>query len=72
MSEQHAMSKMARETRYSDDSGVEYAVRYDSEANTNEGTGAIEFENCGKVQIPQSKIDWLIYCLQQIKQEQGL
>ena len=72
MGEATCMSKMAWETMYSDASGIEYAVRYDANQNTNEGVGAIEFENCGKVQFPHSKIDWLIDCLQKIKDEQGI
>ena len=61
-----SMTKMAWEKRYEDDSGVEHAVRFD--ANKCE----IEFEAIDKIQFPQSDIDWLIQCLQEIKKEQGL
>lgn len=72
MSEQTSMSKMVWEIRYSDDSGVEYGISYDSNKKTNEGVGAIIFESIDTTEFPQSKIDWLIDCLQKIKLEQGI
>jgi len=56
-------TKIAFETRYSDDSGVEYGVRYDAEATTYE----IEIESVSSVRLPADKLDWLIESLQAIK-----
>ena len=68
------MNKMAWEKRYSDDSGVEFAVRFDSEQNAiSDGTqGVIELESINAVTFPVCEIDWLITCLEKIKTEQGL
>ena len=66
------MTKMAWEEKYSDDSGVAFAVRFDAAESTNEGLGAIEFECVDKASFPLTKIDWLIDCLQKIKAEQGI
>jgi hypothetical protein len=47
------------EQRYSDDSGVEFAVRLDS--------GTIEFEHINDVDFPLCELDWLIECLMNIR-----
>jgi len=60
-----SMSKMAWEKKYSDDSAVSHAVRFDADECM------IEFESMYKVEFPQKEINWLIDCLQQIKKEQG-
>ena len=65
------MSKMAFEEMYSDDSGVEYAVRYDCYGKSTEGEGVIQFECIEKIDFPISKINWLIDCLEVIRHEQG-
>lgn len=52
-------TSMSFEQRYSDDSGVEYAVRL----HNNE----IEFESIGCIRFPLEEIVWLIECLQVIK-----
>lgn len=62
-------TKIAFETRYSDDSGVEFAVRYDESRLHYKGSPAIEFESIGTVDFPLSHIDWLIECLTKIKKE---
>lgn len=61
-----SMSKMAWEKKYSDNSGISYAVRFDADECM------IEFESVySTVEFPQKEINWLIDCLQQIKKEQG-
>lgn len=63
--------KMAFEKRYSDDSGVEYAVRYDATKMHHSGGMTIELESINTIQFPTSKLDWLIECLTRIKAEHG-
>lgn len=67
-------AKMAWEQQYSDDSGIEFAVRFDGDclAITDGSKGVIEFESIDTVRFPVGRIDWLIECLQKIKTEQGL
>lgn len=62
------MTRMGWEIYFSDESGVDYAVRYENKTNDPE-MGVIEFENVDKVQFSQDKLDWLIECLQKIKTE---
>lgn len=68
------MDKMAWEKRYSDDSGIEFAIRFNAKqtAISNGAEGVIEFESIDLVTFPMGEIDWLIDCLQKIKAEQGL
>lgn len=66
------ITKLAFEQMYSDNSGVQYAVRYDSAAcNTEDGGAVIEIECIDTVRLPYSRLDWLIACLTKIKQEVG-
>jgi len=63
-------NKLAFERRYSDDSGIEYAIRLDSNSIANNTEiGEIEFEHVNKCEFPLSEIDWIIECLQKIKDE---
>jgi len=64
-------SKIAFEKRYSDDSDVEFAVRFDSskDALGRDSSGEIEFECVGNISYPLNELDWLIECLQKIKTE---
>jgi hypothetical protein len=52
-------TKIAFEKRYSDYSGVEFAVRLDSTE--------IEFESINKINFPIEEIQWLVECLIQIQ-----
>lgn len=51
------------ERRYSDDSGVEFAVKYQD--------GEVYFVSVNDVHFPVAELDWLIACLQKIKTEIG-
>lgn len=63
-------NKLAFERRYSDGSGIEYAIRLDSNSIAdNAEKGEIEFEHINKCKFPLSEIDWIIECLQKIKDE---
>lgn len=59
------------EVPYSDGSGVEYGVRYDSAASyLSKPGGVIEFESVGDpLEFPADRLDWLIDALQRIRQE---
>jgi hypothetical protein len=52
-------TKIAFEQQYSDDSGVEFAVRLDN--------GEIEFESLAIARFPAEELGWLIKCLIQIQ-----
>lgn len=69
-----SLTKMAWEERYSDGSGVEFAVRFDATETATGASipGAIEIECIDKVTLPCDKIDWLIERLTAIKVEQKL
>jgi hypothetical protein len=67
-----SLTKMAYEQQYTDDSGIEYAFRYDAIKDTAKGVGVIEFESIDTVEFHQSQIDWLIECLQEIKEIQNI
>jgi hypothetical protein len=56
-------TKIAFETRYSDDSGVEFGVRYDATRTTYE----VEIEAVNSVRLPADKLDWLIESLRSIR-----
>jgi hypothetical protein len=56
-------TKIAYEQRYSDDSGVEYGVRFDANRITRE----IEIESIDTVEFPADQIDWLIDSLCSIR-----
>lgn len=59
--------KLAFEKYYDDDSGVRAAVRYDGTQDD-----AIEIMSKGEdwtANLPLSDLDWLIGCLQRIKNE---
>jgi hypothetical protein len=58
-------TKLAFEERYCDDSGIEFAVRFDA----NDDDGAIEFERINKVDFPIGRLSWLIECLRRIQAE---
>ena len=55
---------LAFEQRYSDDSGVSFAVRLIN--------GEIEFEAVDKVRFPQDELDWLITALLRIRDERDM
>ena len=60
-------TKIHFEKRYSDNSGIEFAVSLDStQAAYNGSKGLIEFEAIDKIQFPLEEIDWLISCLEKI------
>ena len=62
--------KMAFEIRYGDDSGVEFAVRYDKEKIDEE----IEIEHIDKISIPASRLGWfrdVLYEISHIHKEHG-
>ncbi len=63
------LSKMEWTENYSDDSGVEYGLRYDG---TKDDGGIIEFEHIDKVDFPIDKLNWLIDRLFKMKNELGL
>lgn len=54
---------IAFERNYADSSGVEFAVRY--------SPSGVEFEHIDKVEFPPEELDWLIACLQQIKEQRN-
>ncbi len=54
-------SAIAFEKRYSDDSGVEFAVRLN--------VSNIEFESVNGISFPVEELDWLIASLQRIRDE---
>ena len=56
-------NKIAFEKRYSDDSGVEFGVRYDANHFINE----IELEAVQTISMPATQLDWLIESLQAIR-----
>lgn len=57
-------TKMAFEQRYSNDSGVKFAVRLDADG--------VEFEAWGKITFPAEELDWLLAALTRIKDELAL
>lgn len=60
--------KIAWEERYGDDSGVEYAVRYDAtRSNMCDGGPVVTIEHMENVDWPLARLDWLIQCLTQIR-----
>ena len=68
-----AAQKIAFEQRYSDDSGVEYAVRYDTTQGNNRTAGpTIVIEAINTVCFPIEELDWLIACLDRIRAETAL
>lgn len=60
-------TSMGFEKNYLDDSGVEYAVRY----NGAEVIDQIEIERVSTVQFPVDQLEWVIACLQRIRDEVG-
>ena len=58
-------TKLEYEINHYDDSGVQYAIRYDGNATNEE----IEIESVDKIKFPASKIEWLIDCLRDITYE---
>jgi hypothetical protein len=63
VSEAPKATALAFERRYADGSGVEYAVRLKGDK--------IELESVDDVSFPVAELDWLIACLQRIKDEVG-
>ena len=61
--------KIEWEQRYSDDSGVQYAVRYDAVNMHYDGCPVIKFEAVDKAEFPITQLDWIISCLCKIKKE---
>lgn len=59
------LTKISFEQRYLDDSGVEFAVRFDGNDHDNQ----IEFERVNTIQFPLAQLEWLICCLQRINEE---
>jgi hypothetical protein len=59
--------KIAWELRYDDDSGVQYAVRFDSVDLHYDGCARVEvFAGSSASQFPITKLSWLIACLREI------
>jgi hypothetical protein len=67
MSEPIRADHMSFEHQYGDDSGVQYAVRLRTRHST--GETLVQLEHCGTVDFPITELDWLIACLQRIKDE---
>lgn len=63
--------KMAWEQRYSDDSGVQYAVRYDAVDTHYDGCAKIQIAATDSAELPITQLDWLIACLCKIRDEVG-
>ena len=55
-------TKLAFEQHYSDDSGVEYAVRFDRAQHEE-----IEIEHVQSITIPLCKLEWLIGRLKDVR-----
>lgn len=68
-----SITRLHFETQYSDDSGVEFAVRFNSDDDACCGSveGSIEIEHINKVSIPIDRLDWLQDCISKIKVEVG-
>ncbi len=68
-----AQTYMSWEIPYSDGSGVEKEVRYNGKVSRQDEPAEISFK-AGEcfTSFPIEDIDWLITCLQQIKEEQGV
>lgn len=58
-------TKIAFEERYSDDSGVEFAVCFDSSKQREE----LKFECVNTVEFPADRLDWIIDCLTYIRSQ---
>ena len=58
-------TKIAFEERYSDDSGVEFAVCFDSSKKL----GELKFECVNTVEFPADRLDWIIECLNYIRDQ---
>ena len=56
--------------RYNDGSGIEYAVEFSSEPYLHDETiiGAISVTHVDTVTLPITKLDWLIDCLELVRQ----
>ena len=54
---------MAFTVMYPDNSGIQYAVRYDDRKELHE----IEFDSIDTVEFPIDRLDWLIDALTEIK-----
>lgn len=65
------ITKIEFAERYADDSGVEFAIRYDAnqQSNSNHERGVIEFESLDTVQFPAERLPWIIAKLQYIQSE---
>jgi len=63
--------KMTWEQRYSDDSGVQYAVRYDAMDGHYDGCAKIQIAAVYSADFPVTQLDWLIACLCKIREELG-
>ena len=63
--------KMAWEQRYSDDSGVQYAVRYDAIDTHYDGCAKIQIAAVDSADFPVTQLDWIIACLCKIREEMG-
>jgi len=67
-------TKIGYEKRYSDDSGVEFGIRFDSETeDIAGGKGVIEFERVGTISFPLSEITWILdvlYAIQRTRLEE--
>lgn len=63
--------RMAWEQRYSDDSGVQYAVRYDAVDTHYDVCAKIQIAAVDSADFPITQLDWLIACLCKIRDEVG-
>lgn len=64
-------TKLAYEKRYSDGSGVEFGIYYDSNETCTgaDHKGTVTFDVIDKISIPTSQLDWFIECLADIRSE---
>ncbi len=63
--------RISWEQRYSDDSGVQYAVRYDEVDKHYDGCAKIQIVAVDSAEFPVTQLDWLIACLCKIRDELG-
>jgi hypothetical protein len=64
-----AATSIAFVEKYSDGSGVEFAVRYDAHLDSYGEPGRIELEHDGTVTFPADRIDWIIERLIAVRSE---
>lgn|GEM_PF-2790810 len=67
-------NKITYHERYSDGSGVEFAVTYEDKEYIHDESvsGVITIEHIDSVEFPITKLEWLIECLQNIRHNKEL